>query len=228
MTPSDTYTWLRSLNPPLDRYAGTLSRNGFETTFSMGLIEDEHTLSGIGIWMEDAERIMANLAGPRSLVAQWEPFLSHIPVQRISITEFLLMTPVPHLATHVPSFKAHGFDHISCFKNMDSKDLALMPSIPFGHKLAIARIAMAASTDCFTKLPSIDIDLGTWLAHLSPPMHKYESTLLLLTRKPAISIIELLQVSKADVMKLPMLLGHRKTLWHYIARERIHWLECLV
>ena len=224
---TDTYSWLRSFKPPLDRYSATLSRHGFETIFALGLIEDFSTLTDIGIWEEDAERIYSRLDEARSLVSLWDSFITKVPVIRISLSEFLLMTPVPHLASHVRSLKSIGYDHVSCFKCVEASDLELISSIPIGHRLSMLKISLSASTSCFPVLPSIDIPLSAWLSHLSPPMHRYENTLLLLTALDSFSVPELLSVEKSKLMALPMPLGHKRALWYYVVRERLYWVGCL-
>lgn len=220
----DSFTWLSSLKPPLDRYAGVLSRHGFETTFALGLIEADEDLQVLGLWKDDASRIAAALGGPRILVSQWTPFISRLPVRNLTLAQFLLASPVPNLASHVPVLAAEGFGHIACLKSISESDFAVMPSIPWGHRLALLRLAMAMSSDCYAQPPSIEVDLTQWLSYLSPPMHMFVGCVELLPGSPT-TVVKLLQTATKDALfRLPVPLGILRALWHYILQERLRWV----
>ena len=222
--PHDSFTWLSTLNPPLDRYAGVLSRHGFETTFALGLIDADDDLQELGLWKDDVARIVGALGGPRRLVASWTPFISKLPVRNLSLSQFFLISPVPNLASHVPVLTAEGFGHIACFKSISESDFGVMPSIPWGHKLTMLRLAMAMSSDCYAPPANIEVDLTTWLGHLSPPMHMYVGCIQLLPGSPS-TVLQLFRCTREALFKLPMPLGVLRALWHYIVKERLHWVD---
>eukprot|EP00658_Telonema_sp_P-2_P034618 TRINITY_DN25260_c0_g1_i1.p1 TRINITY_DN25260_c0_g1~~TRINITY_DN25260_c0_g1_i1.p1 ORF type:complete len:150 (-),score=39.36 TRINITY_DN25260_c0_g1_i1:47-496(-) len=117
----------------------------------------------LGLWKDDVARIVGALGGPRRLVASWTPFISKLPVRNLSLSQFFLISPVPNLASHVPVLTAEGFGHIACFKSISESDFGVMPSIPWGHKLTMLRLAMAMSCLLYTSDAADEedsVDLG--------------------------------------------------------------------
>ena len=219
--PTNALQWIAQLG--LEQNTAILVKQGFETMFALGLLNDVHPLLQAGMWPDDARRLMQNIQLPRLVLQRWSPFLTRIPTNS-SVSTFLRTTPVPLLAQHSAVLAENGFDTLVTLKHIRPEDCALM-KLPWGHSLALSHIA-ALMNDVGTMPNNVSIPLDVWLAHITPPMHRYSELIRL--EAPRVKSVELLfTMTREEVEQLLIPLGHRRVLWHYIVKGRTHWIDIL-
>lgn len=221
LTDKDALAWLHSIG--MSQYAGIFSKYGFESVFSVGLLEGPETLVKCGIFPDDAARLYQHTQPCRLLMQRWSPFIARIPTST-TVARFLQCTPVPMLALRANQLAEHGYDCLAALKNFILDDGETV-GLSIGHAQALHHIALLMNDP--SHMPkTIAISLDLWLANISPPMHHY-GELLRIVRPDVHTVEVLLTVKKAEVMSMLISIGHRRTLWSYIVRARTFWMDSL-
>lgn len=218
---SNALLWIAELG--LEQNTAILVKQGFETMFALGLLVDMHPLLQCGMWLDDARLLLQHLQVARLVVQRWSPLITRIPTNT-SVGTFLRTTPVPLLAQHVPVLVENGFETLVTLKQIRLEDCEAM-KLPTGHGLALAHIA-AMMNDTASMPNNVSIPLDVWLAHVTPPMHRY-SELIRLEAARVKSVELLFTMTAEEVERLLIPLGHRRVLWHYILKGRTHWIDIL-
>ncbi|CUG94212.1 unnamed protein product [Bodo saltans] len=217
----DSVAWLHSIG--MDQYAGVFSKYGFESTFTVGLLESPDVLIKCGIFPDDATFLFERTQSCRLLLQRWSPMIVRIPTTT-TVARFLQCTPVPVLSVRALQLAEHGFDTLAALKNFVLEDGEVV-GLSIGHAQALHHIALLMNDP--SQMPkSIAISLELWLANISPPMHHYME-LLRLVRPDVETVEDLLTVTRSEVMSMLISIGHRRTLWSYILRARTYWFDSL-
>lgn len=220
-TPFLTADWLAALpnGRQMSAFAKAAARNGYETTFAVGLIESMDDIIALGVWVDDAESVAPALHGPRSLVAHWTPAIADIPTTR-PVAVWLSNLPVPALASYAPMLASLGYDSLGALRHVQAEDVrAFMPD---GHSRALCHCV--GSMNIAQDPPPIEVPLETWLCHLRPPLPQYTSTLKL---EGVLSVVDLLLLPRERFEALVMRIGHRRALWHYAVVARTRYITIL-
>jgi hypothetical protein len=217
----DSIAWLHMIG--MDQYAGVFSKYGFESTFTVGLLEGPDVLVKCGIFPDDAAFLFQHTQCCRLLLQRWSPMIARIPTTT-TVARFLQCTPVPLLSVRSLQLAEHGFDTLAALKHFVLEDGDVV-GLSIGHAQALHHIALLMNDP--SQMPkSIAISLELWLANISPPMHHYME-LLRLVRPDVDTVEDLMTVTRAEVMSMLISIGHRRTLWSYIVRARTYWYDSL-
>ena len=103
------------------RFRDRLEREGFETFFALGLLQDEDDLLALGLREDDLRDFDRELErGPRRVVAMWTPSIRKVPVN-VPAEVWLGNLPV-NLSMHAKLLAQNGFDTLAALRHITLSD----------------------------------------------------------------------------------------------------------
>lgn len=213
----DIRQWLATRRSGMEAYTQQFAQRGWLSEFALGLAEDDD-LTAVGLRPEDLALVLEQLNGPRNVVSQWTPFLSHIPTN-VPIEVWLGSLPI-NLVAEAPTLRRFGFDTVGALRSATLEDYHLM-GMTEGTSRVLFHCALHAGYR--TKVPNPTLPLEEWLMLIDPPLEQYTDTLKLFG---ADTVVKMMAEPKTWWDSNPFLkLGHRRALENYCIIMRSRWYE---
>jgi hypothetical protein len=191
------------------RFRDRLEREGFDTMFALGLLQEEEDVRALGLRDVDLISFEQELErGPRRLVALWTPSIRIVPTT-VPARVWLGNLPV-NLTMYAEPLAKNGFETLSALRHVTLQDCREM-GIKDGHARVLAHCASNMGP-IFQELPAISVTLDLWLSLISPPLDHCSKAIKLFGIK---KVLDLASVSEQDIMDIVIRRGHQRVLQHY-------------